>query len=104
MPNIKSNTVKVLQVFGALGIGGVPIWLLEMIRNMNREIFKFDFLVYTDEPKALDAEFKSLGANIFPCPYLSRPWVFARSFKKLYWKMALMMWSMPTPAILMAGY
>lgn len=75
--------IRVLHSFGALSIGGVPTCLLLMCRYLDRECFQNDFLVYTNEPSALEEEFKKLGSKIIRCPYLNNPLIFSYKYIKL---------------------
>jgi glycosyltransferase involved in cell wall biosynthesis len=79
----KTTRVRVMQVFGFMGMGGVSAWLLDMVRHLDREKFQVDFLVYSNAKGLLDEELRGLGARIFPCPHLWRPLTFIREFIKI---------------------
>jgi glycosyltransferase involved in cell wall biosynthesis len=47
--------------------GGVEVWLMHMLRHIDREQFRMDFLVHTPQPKAFDDEIRALGSRVIPC-------------------------------------
>ena len=47
--------------------GGVSTWLRDVLRHIDREQFRMDFLVHTDQPQAFDDEVRGLGSRILPC-------------------------------------
>lgn len=74
---------RILHVVGGMNRGGVETWLMHVLRHIDRDRFKMDFLVHTTEPCAYDDEIRSLGARIIPCPYPQQPWQYARSFRRV---------------------
>jgi glycosyltransferase involved in cell wall biosynthesis len=62
--------------------GGVETWLLQILRHIDRERFRMDFLVHTTERCAYDEEIRSLGARILPCQGARRPWSYAGDFRR----------------------
>lgn len=50
-----------------LGNGGVQAVMMNIVRTLNKEI-KFDVLVFTDEVRYHEAEFKNYGGEIFRIP------------------------------------
>jgi glycosyltransferase involved in cell wall biosynthesis len=75
--------VRVLHVLGALNPGGIEVWLVKLMRHIDRDRIQVDFLVHTAEPAAYDQEVKALGARIISCPRPHRPWTYAREFRRL---------------------
>src|ERR1035437_4217476 len=67
-----ARPIRVLQVVHRMGRGGIETWLMNVLRNIDRERFKFDFLVYTTQPCAYDEEIRALGSRILPCVPPSR--------------------------------
>ena len=59
-----NKPVRVLHVLGKLDYGGVEVWLMNVLRNIDREAFHIDFAVHTHSPAAFDSEAHQLGANI----------------------------------------
>lgn len=77
------HQARVLHVVGAMNRAGIETWLMRILRNIDRDRFRMDFLVHTTEPGAYDEEIRDLGSRIFPCPHSSRPWAYARDFKRI---------------------
>lgn len=75
--------LRVLHVVGAMNRGGVEVWLMHVLRHIDRERFHMDFLVHTDQPAVFDAEILALGSRILRCPYPQRPTRYGRHFLKL---------------------
>ena len=75
--------MRILHVVGGMNRGGVETWLMHVLRNIDRERFRFDFLVHTTKPCAYDEEIRSLGSSIIPCMKPSRPWLYASTFKRI---------------------
>jgi glycosyltransferase involved in cell wall biosynthesis len=78
-----SKPIRVLHVLGRLNPGGVEVWLRHVLRHIDRERYRMDFLVLNEAPGAYDEEFRALGAKVIPCGGHSRPWVFARRFREV---------------------
>lgn len=75
--------IQILHVVGGMNRGGVETWLMQVLRTIDREIYKMDFLVHTTEPCPYDEEVRSLGSKIIPCPRPDQPWSYAHRFKQL---------------------
>lgn len=56
--------LKVLHVVYEMGLGGIETWLMNVLRRIDRERYKMDFLVQTEEKHAYDDEILSLGSRI----------------------------------------
>ena len=63
-----SDAVRVLHVFGMLGLGGAETRTMELYRNIDRNRVQFDFLVHTEEPSYYDEAACELGADIYRLP------------------------------------
>jgi glycosyltransferase involved in cell wall biosynthesis len=48
--------------------GGAETWLINVLRNSDRNRVRMDFLVHTRRPAAYDPEVLQLGSRILPCP------------------------------------
>ena len=72
--------MKKILVFGMTeNPGGIESFLVNYYRNINKELFQFDFLCNSHNPVAYEDELKSLGANVYH--------ITARSMNRfLYWK------------------
>jgi len=60
--------IKVLQVSGSLKIGGVEKVVVNFLREIDREKFEFDYLVYGDEIGEYEKEVIELGGKIIRIP------------------------------------
>jgi len=78
-----SESRRILHVVGAMNRGGIETWLMHVLRCIDRERFRMDFLVHTRRPGDYDAELESLGARILPCPYAHQPLAYAREFRRI---------------------
>jgi glycosyltransferase involved in cell wall biosynthesis len=74
---------RVLQVVGGLNRGGAETWLMHVLRSIDRERVKMDFLTHTLQPGAYDAEARALGSTIIPCLHPRRPWLYARNLRRI---------------------
>jgi glycosyltransferase involved in cell wall biosynthesis len=75
--------LRILHVIGALGMGGVETWLMQVLRHIDRDRFQMDFLVGRMEPGVYDAEALALGSQILPCLGTTNPWRYARNFQAI---------------------
>lgn len=75
--------IRVLNVVGGMNRGGIETWLMNVLRHVDRDHFKIDFLVHTTEPGIYDYEIRELGSQIFPCTHPSKPWIYASNFQKI---------------------
>lgn len=76
-------TKRILHIVGGMNRGGVETWLMHVLRHIDREQYRMDFLVHTTQPCAYDDEIRSLGSRIIPCLHPSKPLTYARNFKRI---------------------
>lgn len=62
-----SKPKKILHVLGAMNIGGIESWLMNILRVTNRNEYEHDFLVHKAEKAYFDEEIKLLGSNKYVC-------------------------------------
>ncbi|MBR0227031.1 MAG: glycosyltransferase family 1 protein [Clostridia bacterium] len=62
---MEKNRVRVLQVTGGLGQGGLQTVTMNIVRYMDRERFAFDFLVLGGKEGVYEQEAARLGCQIF---------------------------------------
>lgn len=79
----RSSPIRVLHVVDRLARGGAETWLYTMARHIDRQRFKIDVLVHTDEPKPYDQPMRELGCDVLPCLAPARPWRYARAFGRI---------------------
>lgn len=74
--------VKILHVVMALGVGGLEKWLLQVVRNIDRQRFSIDILIHYPDEGFLEKQFAEL-AHIVRLPHLSSPFYYVREFRRL---------------------
>jgi glycosyltransferase involved in cell wall biosynthesis len=79
---VDQRPIRILHVVGSMNRGGIETWLMHILRHIDRDRFKMDFLVHTTKTCVYDEEIRSLGSCIIPCPHSSKPWLYARTFKQ----------------------
>jgi glycosyltransferase involved in cell wall biosynthesis len=79
----EKRPIRILQVVGGMNRAGAETWLMNVLRNIDRESFQMDFLVHTTEPCAYDEEIHDLGARVIPCLDPSQPWLYAKNFQRV---------------------
>lgn len=77
------SPIRILHIVGAMNRGGVETWLMNVLRRIDRERFRMDFVVHTDAPCAFDAEIRALGSSVIPCLSPSHPRAYAKAFRKI---------------------
>jgi glycosyltransferase involved in cell wall biosynthesis len=75
-----TRPIKILQVVGNLNRGGTETWLMNVLRHLDRDRFRLDFLVHAPSAGAYDDEVRRLGAGIVTCLHPSRPHRYAPNF------------------------
>jgi len=75
--------LRILHVISSMNYGGIEIWLMNVLRNIDRKRFLMDFLVHTDQSCTFESEIRSLGSKIIPCLSPSRPWMYTSNFRNL---------------------
>ena len=89
IPIREQKPVRVLHVFGRLGLGGAESRIMDLYRNIDKSRVQFDFLVHTDarlpagvkyssqelmkvrKPEYFDEEIERLGGHIYAVPRLT---------------------------------
>lgn len=57
--------IRILQVVGGMGTGGLETMIMNWYRNIDRKIIQFDFLVHHSDKCFYDDEIEKLGGRIF---------------------------------------
>ncbi len=73
-------TIRVLQVVTSMNRGGLEVWLMHVLRNIDRERYRFDFLVQSQHQGLFDEEIRSLGSRVIATPRGNNPLAFARAY------------------------
>jgi glycosyltransferase involved in cell wall biosynthesis len=79
------STTRVLQVVrsGLDCEGGTEMWLMNVLRRIDRERFQIDFAVGPEHVLAHADEVHALKSRMFQCPNHRRPIAFARGFQQI---------------------
>jgi glycosyltransferase involved in cell wall biosynthesis len=75
--------MRILHVLGKLDRGGVETWLVQLLRQIDRQKYHMDFIVHDAYPGAYDEEVRALGSRILPCLSLSNPLQYAFNFRRI---------------------
>jgi glycosyltransferase involved in cell wall biosynthesis len=67
-----------LQVVFTLNRGGIETWLVHLLRHIDRQRFRLDFLVHSPDRCDYESEVVALGARVLRCPPPTRLWRHAR--------------------------
>lgn len=60
--------IKVLHVFGELGIGGAEIMIMNIFRVIDPFVVQFDFVEHTEDKCFFEQEIEEEGSVIYHCP------------------------------------
>lgn len=83
MNAMTEKPIRILHVVGGMNRGGIETWLMHVLRYIDRQQFQMDFVANTDKLCAYDEEVRALGSRIIPCLSPSRPWDYARNFRRI---------------------
>lgn len=62
------KTIRILHVFGKLNVGGAESRIMDLYRNIDRNLIQFDFVVHSAERGFYEDEIESLGGRVFRVP------------------------------------
>jgi glycosyltransferase involved in cell wall biosynthesis len=74
---------RVLHVVRQMHAGGIAVWLMNVLRHINRARYHMDFLLVHEGPAAYASEIRGLGSSITPCLGYHNPWRFAGNFARI---------------------
>jgi glycosyltransferase involved in cell wall biosynthesis len=66
-----------------MNAGGIAVWLMNVMRHIDRRRMQLDFAVTTEAPCGFGSELEQLGSRVIPCYGQRRPWRFARNFARV---------------------
>ncbi|GGL75099.1 putative glycosyltransferase EpsF [Deinococcus aerolatus] len=75
--------IRVLHVVGSMNRGGVETWLMNVLRNVDRNELAFDFMIHKPEAAAYDDEMQALGAGRYVCKWPTNPLSYVINFFKI---------------------
>lgn len=64
------NKIHILHCCGTMNVGGAETMVMNWYRNIDREKFVFDFLVFSRDKGVFDDEIVSLGGKVYYAPSL----------------------------------
>lgn len=78
--------IRILHCLGRMNRGGAETLVMNLYRNIDRNMVQFDFVVHTQEECAFDEEIKALGGRIYRVPrYNGRNhFMYKRAWEKLF--------------------
>lgn len=59
--------IRILHLVAGMTRGGLETWLMNVMRRIDRDRFRFDFCTGTDRACDYDDEIRALGGRIIPC-------------------------------------
>jgi glycosyltransferase involved in cell wall biosynthesis len=74
---------RVLHAVGAMDPGGVETWLLNVLRNIDRERFQFDFCTFGPHAGLYAADIQRAGGRILRCPKGDNFWSLGQRFRRI---------------------
>ena len=75
--------IKVLHCVGRMDRGGLETFIMNIYRNIDKELIQFDFLVSSNQPGDFNEEIRALGGEIYFIPNPRRAQDFLKYYKKL---------------------
>lgn len=61
---MEDEKIKVLHISGTMGLGGQETLIMNVLRNIDKNKFEFDFVVHSEERGFYDDEIEALGGKI----------------------------------------
>jgi glycosyltransferase involved in cell wall biosynthesis len=82
MPNapVTWPQCRILQVVSSLERGGIDLWLMQMLRRLDRDRYHMDFMVLNDRRGALEQEVEGSGSHIVRSAQRRKPWRLRQDF------------------------
>ena len=77
--------IKILQIGMSDNLGGIEVYLINLLRNIDKDKFQIDFLKMNDNELCFENEIRNnYNSRIIPiCNYIKFPLKFVRSLKKI---------------------
>lgn len=63
----REGQTRILQVVDGMYRAGLETWLMHILRHIDRERYRMDFLVQDFDEAHYDREIRSLGSEVIPC-------------------------------------
>lgn len=78
-----SDAIRVLHIVGGMNRAGAETWLMHILRCVDRERLRMDFIVHSEQDFAYADECRSLGSQLLLCESPSRPLRYAHNFRRI---------------------
>ncbi len=78
-----ASVVHVVQVVARMNVGGVECWLMDVLKRIDRERFRFTFCTLGGDPGVFDDEIRELGSDIVRCPVDGSRRRFSQRFRSM---------------------
>lgn len=75
--------IRILHVLGMMERGGAETWLMHLLRMIDRDRYRMDFVVHIAAPQDYDDEIRALGSALIVCPHTRQPLRYAREFTRI---------------------
>lgn len=79
----KQKQIRVLHVLGSMDPGGLETWLLQVLKDIDRDRFQLHFCTCGPQPGLWANEVARLGGFIVPCAKGRNLWSFSLRFRKI---------------------
>ncbi len=81
----RSDTINILHVVAGMNRGGAETFLMNILRDIDRDKFNFIFLCYGDQPFDYEQEILSLGAKLVRIPDVKAAgvWLHIRDIRRV---------------------
>jgi glycosyltransferase involved in cell wall biosynthesis len=79
-PAASTGPCRILHVVSSLEHGGIEVWLLQMLRRIDRDRYQMDFFVLRERAGALEQEVQTLGSRVLIARSPRRVWQVGRDF------------------------
>jgi glycosyltransferase involved in cell wall biosynthesis len=73
-----SAAPRILHVVSSLDRGGIEMWLLHLLRHVDRQRYPMDVLVLNARRGPLESDLRALGCRAFYCAGHRKPWILQR--------------------------
>jgi glycosyltransferase involved in cell wall biosynthesis len=82
-PAPDTRSPRILHVISSVDRGGIEIWLVHLLRHLDRQLYPTDVLVLNDQPGPLEEDLRALGCRVFYCPGFRNPWIRQRRLAEI---------------------
>lgn len=85
---MKKKSLRVLQIMGTLDMGGIENFIMNVYRNLDKELIQFDFVINESSKNYFEDEVLKLGGKIYKIPSIRKSGHFKyfRELRKIFKK------------------